>query len=290
MKTTPLRQRMIEDMRLAGLSERTQESYVRTVSQLALHYHRSPDRITEEEIRQYFLHLTDVRRLARPTVTVALCGIKFFYQHTCKREWSIFDVIRPGRERKLPVILSRDEVRLVLSHVHRLWNRACLTNIYSCGLRLQEGTHLQVGDIDSARGFIHVRNGKGGKDRYVPLPRTTLLLLRRQWKTHRHPKWIFPAPGRGCQHMSSAEHPLPDSSIQGAFRRALIRSGIPKKASVHTLRHCYGTHLLEAGVNLRQIQENMGHRSPNTTAIYTHLTSTGRRHAMDKLEDLMSDL
>ncbi|MEW6751396.1 MAG: tyrosine-type recombinase/integrase, partial [Candidatus Latescibacterota bacterium] len=152
------------------------------------------------------------------------------------------------------------------------------------------GTHLQVGDIDSARGFLHVRHGKGGKDRYVPLPAATLELLRQQWKTHRHPQWLFPAPGPAGRGMQTADRPLPRSSLQGALRRALTRSGIAKSASVHALRHGYGTHLLEAGVNLRQIQENMGHNSPQTTALYTHLTAAGRGDAMGKLNELMRDL
>lgn len=290
METTPLRERTAEDLRLAGYSPCTQEAYLRAVRQLAEHYWKSPDRLTEEEIRQYFVHLTHVKRLARPTVTIALCAIKFFYEHTAKREWAVFDLVRPRPEHKLPDILSFEEVRLLLHCVEPFWNRACLTTIYSCGLRLQEGTHLQVPDIDSARGFIHVRHGKGAKDRYVPLPASTLDLLRQQWKTHRHPQWIFPAPGPGGRGMKTAARPLPKSSVQGAFRRALKRSGIAKPASVHTLRHCYGTHLLEAGINLRQIQENMGHNSPKTTAIYTHLTAAGRGDAMVKLNDVMRDL
>ena len=290
MKTTALRERMREDLRLAGLGERTQEAYVRAVRQLAEHYWRSPDTLSEEEIRAYFLYLTNVKHFARPSMTIALSGIKFFYERTCRREWNIFDVVRPRREYRLPAILSPAEVRLLLSHVKPFWSYACLSTIYGCGLRLQEGTHLQVGDIDSARGFIHVHHGKGAKDRYVPLPDRTLALLRQQWKTHRNPVWLFPAPGRGGNHMPAADRPLPKSSVQGAFRRALKVSGIAKHVSVHSLRHCYGTHLMEAGVNLRQIQENMGHRSPKTTALYTHLTAEGRRESFVKLNDLMGKL
>jgi len=282
--------RMAQDLRLAGRGPRTQEAYTRAVRQLGEHYGRSPEQITEDEVREYFLYMTDVKNYARNTVTIALCGIKFFFQQTVGRQWTLFDLVRPPRERRLPVVLSPNEVHLVLAMVDALWSKVCLTTIYSCGLRLGEGTHLQVGDIHGDRGLVHVHNGKGAKDRYVPLPQQTLCMLRQQWLTHRNPVWIFPAPGRGHNQMTTADRPIPKSSLQGAFRRALARSGIRKKASVHTLRHSYATHMLEAGANLRQIQEILGHRSPKTTAIYTHLTAHGQRHAYRTANRLMSRL
>src|SRR5438477_1344964 len=174
---TELRKRMIECLQLRGLSERTQESYVRAVRQLAEHYHKSPDLITEEELRQYFLFLKNVKHYARNTTTIAICGIRFFFERTLEKEWTIFNLVRPAPEKKLPVILSLEEVRQILGHIRLPRYRVCLSTIYSCGLRLQEGTHLQVADIDSARMMIHVRHGKGAKDRYVPLPGRTLQLL-----------------------------------------------------------------------------------------------------------------
>jgi integrase/recombinase XerD len=287
---TPLRQRMIADLQLRGLAERTQEMYVRAVRQLAEHYHKSPDRITEEELRQYFLYLKNVKHYSRSASTIALCGIKFFYEHTLRREWTTLTFVRAPREKKLPVIRSREEVRTILAHLQLLRYRVCLTTIYSCGLRLQEGTHLQVSDIDAARMCIHIRHGKGAKDRYVPLPQRTLPLLRTYWLTHRHPVWIFPAPGRGGTGMSTATQPMPRSSVQDAFRAALAASGIPKRASVHTLRHSWATHLLEAGVNLRLIQEYLGHHSPATTSLYTHLTITAHEMAAAPINRLMEDL
>jgi len=234
---TPLRQRMLEDLQLRGLSERTQEMYVRAVRQLAEHYHKSPARITEEELRDYFLYLKNVTHYSRSATTIALCGIKFFYAHTLQREWTTLTFVRPPREQKLPVILSIEEVCTILVHLKLLRYRVCLTTIYSCGLRLQEGTHLQVTDIDAARLHIHIRHGKGARDRYVPLPQRTLQLLRSYWITHRNPVWIFPAPGRAGTGMSTATQPMPRSSVQDAFRAALKASGIHKRASVHTLRH-----------------------------------------------------
>lgn len=285
-----LQRRMIEDLQLAGMSERTQQMYVRAVRLLAEHYKKSPDKITEEELRQYFLHIKNDKKWSRAGITIALCGIKFFYEKTLKRKWPIFDVVRPHAEKKLPVILSREEVRAILGKVRFLRYRTCLQTIYSCGLRLREGTELQVAHIDSRRMVIHLRHGKGNKDRYIPLPQITLERLREYWKTHRNPTWIFPAPGRGGIHRSTATTPMPYCNVQDAFRAALKESGINKKATVHTLRHSYATHLLEAGVNLRQIQENLGHNSPSTTALYTHLTEQAFQQTKDVINKLMESL
>jgi integrase/recombinase XerD len=168
--------------------------------------------------------------------------------------------------------------------------RACLTTIYSCGLRLQEGTHLRVPDVDSARMLLHIRHGKGGKDRYVPLPQRTLELLRHYWVTHRNPLVIFPAPGRGRIHAPTTTAPMPKSSVQGAFREALKESGINKLACVPTLRHSWATHLREAGVNLRLMQEYLGHSSPTTTSVYTHLTARAEQLGSEAINRIMSDL
>lgn len=281
---TPLRQKMIEDMQLRGLSERTQEAYVRVVRQLAEYYHKPPDQVSEAELRQYFLYLKNEKQVARSTCTQALCGLKFFYQQTLQREWAIFDFIRPPQEHKLPVILSIEEVRAILSRVRQPHYRVCLSTIYACGLRVLEGVHLQVADIDSGRLLLHVRGGKGNKDRYVPLPERTLAQLRQHWRRHRHPRWLFP--GRGL----SASAPMDESGVQKAFRAALQQSGLSKPASVHTLRHSYATHLLEAGVNLRQIQSYLGHDSLSTTALYTHLTQQGAANAVAVINQVMADL
>ena len=288
---TPLRQRMIEDMQLRGLSARTQECYVAAVRQLAAHHHRSPDQLSEEDLRQYFLYLTHEKKVARATATIALCGIKFLFEHTLKRDWTTLRFVRPARERKLPVVLSREEVRRILAAVRIPVYRMCLTTIYACGLRLLEGAHLQVSDVDGGRMVLHI-HGKGKTDRYVPLPEPTLHMLREYWRTHRSQVWLFPAPTRhGLRHsLAHNGGPVTRSSLQSAFRRALHRSGIAKRAHVHSLRHSYATHLLEAGVNLRIIQEALGHRSARTTQIYTHLTREVRATLTDPLNALMNDL
>ena len=234
---TELRKRMIECLQLKGLSERTQESYVRAVRQLAEHYHKAPDLITEEELRQYFLFLKNVKHYSRSTSTIAICGIRFFFAQTLNRDWSLFGLLRAPREKKLPVILSREEVRQILGRIKLPRYQVCLTTIYSCGLRLQEGINLHVADIDSARMMIHVRHGKGAKDRYVPLPQRTLELLRQYWKQHRNPVLLFPAEGRNHINLARSTEPISKSSVQDAFRAALKASGNNKRASVHTLSH-----------------------------------------------------
>ena len=288
---SPLQQRMLEDMQLRGLSARTQEAYARAVWQLAKHYHRRPDQLGDEDLRQYFLYLTKEKKIARPTATIALCGIKFFYEQTLKQQWPTLRFVRPAREWKLPVVLSRKEVRQILGVVRIPVYQVCLKTIYACGLRLLEGSHLQVADVDSARMALHI-HGKGKQDRYVPLPQSTLQLLRAHWRTHRSPLWLFPAPTRhGLAHSLAHDGgPVTRSSLQSAFRAALKRSGLNKWAHVHTLRHSYATHLREAGVNLRVIQDHLGHRSLRTTAIYTHLTRELRATVTDPLNHLMADL
>lgn len=287
---TELRKRMIECLQLRGFSERTQEAYVRAVRQLAEHYKKSPDLVTEEELRQYFLYIKNVKKYARPTTTIALCGIKFFIERTLGKQWTSFDLIRPPREKKLPVILSIEEVQTILRQVRLPRYRVCLSTIYSCGLRLQEGTHIQVRDIDSGRGMLHVRHGKGGKDRYVPLPERTVELLREYWVTHRNPVLMFPSEGRVHVDLKSSTEPMDKSSVQHAFRAALKETKINKAASVHTLRHSWATHLLEAGVNLRLIQEYLGHSSPATTSVYTHLTKRAEDLGREAINGIMSAL
>jgi integrase/recombinase XerD len=279
---TKLRQRMIEDMQLHGFSPSTQVQYVIAVRDLAQYFHRSPDQLSDEDLRRYFLYLTNERKLARSTTTIALCAIKFLYQKTVHRSWPTLELVRPARERKLPVVLSRDEVRAILAKVHLPVYRSCLMTLYSCGLRLREGAHLRIDQIDSGRMMLLI-HGKRKKDRYVPLPERTLDLLRQFWKTHRSPVWMFPS-------RRLPDRPITFDGLQCAFRAALKASGIAKPAHIHTLRHSYATHRLEAGINLRIIQENLGHSSPRTTQIYTHLTREVRDSVIDPLNQLMKDL
>jgi len=281
---------MIEDLQLRGLAPKTQEAYVGAVRQLAKHYGKAPDQISEEELRQYFLHLKNEKQVSRSTCTIALCGIKFFYEKTLERDWTRLEFVRPPREKRLPVVLSAGEVGRILGCVRRLRYRVCLSTIYGCGLRLSEGVHLQVADIDGERMMVHVRQGKGAKDRYVPLPQQTLALLRQQWLSHRHRQWLFPGRAPRGEDACAARGPMNVSSVQKAFKAALQESGIQKQATVHTLRHSYATHLLEAGVNLRIIQAYLGHSSPQTTARYTHLTRNTDALAAEAIARVMAQV
>jgi integrase/recombinase XerD len=286
---TVLRQRLIDDLHLRGYAERTVETYVAVVARLARHFHAAPDQLSEAQLRDYLLHLTRERKLARSTVTQVLSGRRFFYEQTLGRRWTILDIARPPRDRKLPVVLSRDEVWRVLAAVRTPAYRVCLTTIYSCGLRLREALDLRVDQVDGDRLLLHVRHGKGGVDRMVPVPHVLLTLLRAHWRRHRNPVWMFPAPRRRPPRPVSdpAVGPIDATVLQRTFIRAVTDSGVVKRAHVHTLRHSYATHLLEAGVPLALIQEYLGHSSPSTTAIYTHVTRELRAAAVDPINDLM---
>lgn len=287
---TYLRERMIEDMQLRGFSSRTQAAYLRQVRQLVEFCKKTPDKIREEDLREYFIYLKNEKRVARNTYIQALSGIKFFFEHTLQREWKTFKLVRPAREKKLPVILSQEEVLRLLGCLRSFRHHVCLSTVYSCGLRLCECIYLQVGDVDSDRMMLHVRKGKGSKDRYVPLPNSTLMLLRQYWNTHRHPKWFFPARTRQGTPMSEATGPISPSCVQRAIRLACVESGIRKHVTPHTLRHSYATHLLEAGINLKRIQTYLGHSSLKTTSIYTHLTRDGEERAVKVINQVMDKL
>ena len=287
--TTLLRQRMHQDLQLAGLAEGTQKAYLRVVKQFAVHFHKPPDQISEQEFRDYLLYLKNERHCSPSSLKVAASGILFFFTHTVPRDWPTFKTLSIPRPQSLPDVLSIDEVRRLIDAARTPHNKAFFWTVYSLGLRLQEALNLQVGDIDSARMVVHVHRGKGSKDRYVPLPPRTLTVLRRYWVTHRHPLWIFPATGRDHDRAGSATEPMARSSVHGAMKRLVRELGIKKRVTIHTLRHSYATHLLEAGINLRLIQQYLGHRSLQATMIYLHLTSLGQEHARATIDRLMSE-
>jgi len=273
------------------IAPRTQGAYLACVRQWAEHFNTAPELITAEQMRQYFIHLKCIKKVARQTSTQALCAIKLFWEKSLRRDWPAeLELVRAQPRFKLPVILSAQEVRQILGCVAALDQRVALITLYSCGLRLSEGLHLQVSDIDAGRMLLHIRAGKGNRDRYVPLPSRTLEHLRVLWKTHRNALWLFPAKGHNGQEAARATEPMCRTTLQRAFRLALEKSGVKKDAHVHSLRHSYATHLLEQGENLRQIQVNLGHKSPTATVIYTHLTSLCQTQHQKRLESFMSDL
>jgi len=284
---TPLRKRMIEDLQLKGYAPATQRVYLLAVCKLAGHYGKSPAEVSEEELRAYFLHLARTERCARGTLKIAIAGIRFLFAITLQKAWPVLGLVRACKEQKLPVVLSRAEVRTVLGRVRAPVYRACLSTIYACGLRISDGVAVQVGDVDGQRKLLRVR-GKGNKDRQVPLSDPTLESLRGFWRLHRSQPWLFPA--RLQPRSPKQDGPVDRDNLRYAFEAALEQSGIHKPATVHSLRHSYATHLLEAGVQLRLIQEILGHRSPSTTALYTHLTAEVRTQLIDPLQALTRNL
>jgi len=286
---TALRQQMIAAMQLRGFAENTQRAYLQAITLLAQHYHRPPDQLTDDDIRDYFLYLRNERKVARSTSTIALCAIKFLVEHVVHRPWSSLTLIRPPKAHALPAVLSRDEVRTLLALVRLPHARICLTTIYACGLRATEGVSLQVVQIDSTRMVLILREAKGLKDRCVPLPLPILTLLRAQWQTHRHPRWIFPARSHGHA-LPLAAQPMARRGLNQVWAAAIAESGIHKPITIHTLRHSWATHLLEAGVKLRVIQTWLGHQSPHTTALYTHLTPRTLTNAAVVCDDLCASL
>jgi integrase len=208
-----------------------------------------------------------------------------------KRDWHIFNYLRSKKEHKLPAVLSRQEVDRLLACIHKPHYRAYFSTIYSCGLRLEEALCLEVPDIDSGRMMIHVHRGKGAKDRYVPLPPSTLAILRKYWASHRHPRLIFPAMGPTRQEAPPTENHMSTGGVRDALRVAIKEAGIRKRGvCVHTLRHTYATHILEAGVNLRAIQGYLGHTSLETTMVYLHLTQKGHEDASLIINQLMEGI
>jgi integrase/recombinase XerD len=285
--STALRKKMHQDLQLAGLSEGTQDVYLRAGRRLAVHFDTPPDVLNEAQVRDYLLHLKNDRKLASSSLSIAYCAIKFFYSHTAPRDWPTLQRIRVQKEKRLPDVLSIDELRQLIGAVRKLCYRTYFSTVYSLGLRRNEGLHLQVRDIDSARMLVHVHRGKGAKDRFVPLPARTLGLLREYWVTHRNPVWLFPANGSDQRQAVSSDGPMSKDGVQHAMRRVVHQLGWRKAVSIHTLRHSYATHLLEAGVNLRLIQQYLGHSSLQTTMVYLHLTTVSQEQAVAVINKLM---
>jgi site-specific recombinase XerD len=284
-------QRMIVVLQLNGKGEPTQKAYTRAVRMLSEFYNKTPDLVSEPELQEYFLHRKNVNRWAPKTMRICYCGIRFFYVHVLARDWHILSILRAQNEHRLPAVLSVEEVRSILAQVKNFPHHVFLSTVYSCGLRLDEARHLEVSDIDSQRMMIHVHRGKGAKDRYVALPQPTLHWLRQYWLTHRHPRLVFPARGHKTTDAKQAIQPMAKSSVQSAFRQAKREAGVLKKGvAVHTLRHSYATHLLEAGVNLRVIQRYLGHSRLETTMLYLHLTQKGQEDACQLINHVMEGL
>jgi site-specific recombinase XerD len=270
MKTTtpsPLRQRFIRELILRGFSHRTVESYVGWVYDLARHTHQSPDRLSDDKLKDYLLHLHEARQLTNNTIRVAVCALRSFYTLVQGREIERLKqvLVAPRIEIRRPEIFSVEEVhRLLTVGAIDLRARTFLATVYSAGLRLNEACHLRIKDLQTDRRQIRVEQGKGRKDRYTILAQELIPLLRDYYRAYRPQEWLFPSRQR-------PDHPIIDATGQYLYNQALRRAGLPHRGGIHCLRHSFATHLLEAGVEITALQRLMGHRSIQTTLRYLHL-------------------
>lgn len=275
---TPLRQRMLDDLRLRNYSPHTQYQYIYYIAAFAKHFGKSPELLGLEEIRAYQIYLVNERHISWSTLNICVAALRFLYHVTLGKDWDIQHIPYAKRGRKLPVVLSQDELAQFFQAISSLKYRAILMTAYSAGLRLAEVAALRVTDIDSGRMVIRVQQGKGRKDRYVMLSPALLTLLRTYWKAARPAEWLFPGRTLG-------EHIGP-RAVQTACERAAEASGLSKKVTVRSLRHSFATHLLEAGTDVRTIQILLGHSSLQTTARYTHVSTATIRAAASPLDSL----
>jgi len=274
---TPLRQRFTEDLQRRNYAPRTVSCYVAHVARFAAHFGRSPDQLGGEHVRQYQLHLLQ-RRVSWSAYNQAVCALRFLYAHTLRRPGMVVMLPYGRKPRTLPCVLSPDEVLRLFAAVARPRDRLILHAAYAAGLRVSEVVRLKVTDIDSRRMVVQVRQGKGRKDRLVPLSPLLLRLLRDYWAVYRPREWLFP--GRGpAGHLSVGQ-------LQRVCHRAVRAAGITKKASMHTLRHSYATHLLEAGVDLPTLQHLLGHSQVSTTLRYLHVRQPHLRRTASPLDTL----
>ena len=259
-----LKDKMKKDMELKNLSERTIKTYLHCVKNFARHYGKSPEDMGYDAIRAFLYYLLKEKNSSQATISQHYSALKFFYQTTLGRDWDALKIPKSKRIKKLPVVLSQEEVAAILGKVQDLQRRAILTTIYSGGLRLSEALNLKVCDIDSQRMMIRVCQGKGNKDRYTLLGKRALEVLRLYWTRYRPKELLFPSTIRKGK-------PIHSSLVQKAFREALSMTAIRKTATVHTLRHSFATHLLEEGVEIPYIQTLLGHSDSRTTSIYLHV-------------------
>jgi integrase/recombinase XerD len=277
MATTQLRQRMLDDMKVRNMSPLTQAAYVRSVKNFSTFFGRSPDKLTFEDVRSYQLHL--ISRGSKPqTINQIICALRFFYTVTMRMPEAKSEIPLARRADILPAVLSPGEVARFLDAVINVKHRAAFATIYAAGLRVSEVTALKVGDIDSQRMVIHVRQGKGSKDRFVMLSEQLLGILRAYWRAERPKEWLFPG--------IDPERPITPRTLQYACRAAVVTAGLDKKVTVHTLRHCFATHLLERGVDIRVIQDLLGHRHITATSRYARVAVNTIRQIQSPLEHL----
>lgn len=284
--------RFADLLKLRSLAVSTQEEYARFVRRLGARAKRDPAELDEAQVRAHLLYLRDDCGRSPSTIRTAAAAFSAFYRLHLGRDWRLFDLVRTPSTVRLPEVLTREEVARLFSVIREHRFRMVLRLIYACGLRVSEATHLEVSDIKRDGPRLHLHHTKGKKERFVPLPVWCYRELQDYWRTHRHPRWIFPGVGRGWHDTESsvklaqADEPMGVGSIQHCVQLARTEARLPVTTHVHTLRHSYATHLLEEGVSIRLISAYLGHTSLETTLIYTHLTAVNEanaRAALDKL-------
>ena len=275
---TALRQRMLEDLRIRKYAPTTVACYIRSVAEFAQHFNKPPDQLGPEEIRSWQLFLLREKRVKLSTYIQAVCALRFFYHNTLHRRIEIDRIPLPRYEKKLPVVLSKTEVKALLEAPKNLKHRAMLATMYGAGLRVSEVAHLKVCDLDRERHVIWVRGGKGHKDRQVMLAQSLRDLLVAYWRWKRPIEWLFPGGKPDC--------PIGTNSVFRACQKAARQAGVTKPIHPHSLRHAFATHLLDEGVNLLVIQTLLGHAHLKTTARYLHLSDSAVRSTRSPLETL----
>lgn len=282
-------------VQLKDYRQATKEAYVRCVWRLAEHFDRDPAELNEDELRHYFLFLREEQQYSPSSMKMAKWALRCFYRECLKvSDWSVFEDLRINESQPLPVVLSEAQVQLLLNAVREPRFAVCLRLIYHCGLRVGEAVSLEVQDILGHHNppRLHIRNAKGGKDRHVPMAPAMLEELRAFWRTHRNPKLLFPCPPPAQERavvsrsLGQTHQPMSIASVQEVFRLARQATGMHPRATTHTLRHSYATHLLERGISLRQISAYLGHQSLDTTLIYTHLTAVSEARTQVALQAL----
>lgn len=284
----PTRKRLAEDLQLAGYSERTQKSYLERVTNLANYFQQCPSELSDEQVREYLIHVVSERKYAANSLRITNAALKFFYRVTVKRQIKLLDTVKAESRLKLPDIFSKEDAWKIIKHTRFFHHQACFTLLYTCGLRIHEALNLTVNDIKAEHMHIHVRGGKGNKDRIVPLPSFTLKILRKQWANHRNPSLIFPAIGESRNLMSIATKPMGADAPRNTLKAVIKELNIKvEEVRLHLFRHSYATHLLDAGVNIRTVQEYLGHSSLSSTMVYLHLSTDGHELACKIIEQLM---
>lgn len=273
-------------LRLSGYQPKTIAAYSRAIRRIGEYFDYNLDDLSEGQLLEYFTDLLD--RLSWSAVKLDLYGLKFFYAHVLKKPWSDIPFIKPTKAFRIPDIVTADEAQLLFASTRKLSYRVLFFVLYSMGLRISEGLNITLRDIDANYMRVHIRDSKGNKDRFVPLPDCTLQVLRKFWSVHRHPQFLFPSRKGGLKCASEAVTPISPVSAQTAMRTVVSDLEFNKRITCHSLRHSYATHLIEAGVDLLELQKILGHVSILTTAKYTHLTAVTEHNSFQQINALMN--